>query len=410
MRVSLQTTPTYQQNLPVVNKLLNKTQNNEMQTKTDFMSALDYSSMINKVGISNKGSVSFSGKCLIDKNAWETLSYKEKEKIWDKHSELFGLDTSRSAPIIFHPNWDRLQKRIKFTNENFPGSYYYTSGISEPWSNYCRGDWYSVLGKLSFCFLNKNLEEEDKRLELAEFLRKNSEEFFPKAHELKNIATETASCISRSIIDGELDENYVGLAKVDSQKYLALVNLDSGVLSRMEKAGTKRKDIALAILQHVNKEELTEQQLDMFADLKLAIDAHSETKKVKEEFSKVFEDLNVGERIKAETFVSNPDGTTAELLKSKHFTYYKVTNGTDNMFITNRDGYGKRMHCYGYDIQFPEGVWKSNKVVEHPRYTRSYHNFPSEPLIKCQSSGEWISVSLPPSDSIYFEKIVEEKK
>ena len=54
-------------------------------------------------------------------------------------------------------------------------------------------------------------------------------------------------------------------------------------------------------------------------------------------FNDLFADLDLDNRIKSHTVLINPDLTKAQVVKSKFSKYYKVTNGTKNLFLSDSD-------------------------------------------------------------------------
>lgn len=192
--------------------------------------------------------------------------------------------------------------------------------------------------------------------------------------------------------------------------------LDENVLSHIKRVGYSMPEVYRATMQHINNEELSDDQLDVLADFKLAVEAYGSKLAVdgfdnfpnKELalFNDLFADLNLDKRIKTHTVLENPDSTKAQMVKTKFSTYYKVTNGTDNLFLADPefrekvDGERRKKH-YDYKIPFPAGNWLPATGIRLERWTADNHDRQFELL----APEPLKPISLPANGCAFFEKL-----
>lgn len=170
MKISLNTVLPTKQNIGVSKKNTNSAQASKSKNSTNSLNSLDYSALVNKAGMSAKNNISFCGKCLIDKNAWNNLTRNEKFHYWVQHSELFGLNnpfSGRGDFAIFHEDLNRLKTRIDFVNKHFPEKYYEYIPLTFGGDTY----YYDCVQDLGACFCDDDAKDEKKRLSFAVFLR-----------------------------------------------------------------------------------------------------------------------------------------------------------------------------------------------------------------------------------------------
>lgn len=408
MKISLNTLSPTKQNIGVVKKNINNTQTSEFKNSTNPLASFDYSALVNKAGMSAKNNISFRGICLIDKNAWDTLTRSQKVNFWVKSRTFFGLDKpfQGKGGFIFHEDLDRLKTRVDFVNKHFPEKYDHY--VPAPFG----GDtyYYDCVEDLRICFCDDDADDEKKRLDLAIFLKNKPDNKYgyQKAEDIsKGIGKEIAAII----FDDKIDDNAIALAKTNFEAFKAMSSLDANVLSHVKRVGCSMPEVYKAIMQHINKEELSNEQLDVLADFKLAVEAYDNFQNQKSTlFNDLFANLNLDKRIKTHTVLVNPDLTKAQVVKTKFSTYYKVTNGTKNLFLSNSDprfrtevDAAKAKKHYDYKIPFPAGNWLPATRIEIDNWRESACRR-DEPF-KLFVPAPLKSISLPAKGYAFFEKI-----
>ena len=412
VKISLNTVAPIKQNISLANKNINTVQVNETQKSNNPLATLDYSALVNKSNMNAKNNVSFRGICLIDKNAWNTLSRNQKVNFWVESRAFFGLDKPfrGKGGFIFHEDLDRLKTRVEFVNEHF--NEHYDHYVPAPFS----GDtyYYDCVEDIRVCFCDHDADEEKKRLDFAAFLKNKPDNKYDynRAEDIsKGIGREIAAII----FDNKIDDNAVTIAKTNFKTFKMMSSLDSGVLSHIKRVGYSMQEVYKATLQHINKEELSDEQLDLLADFKLAVEAYDNFQNKKATFfNDLFSDLNLDKKVKTHTVLINPDLTKAQVVKTKFSTYYKVTNGTKNLFLSNSDpkfrtevNAAKAKTHYDYKIPFPAGNWLPATRIEIDNWRESacrcdkpFNLFVPAPLK---------SISLPAKGSVFFEKVDKEE-
>ena len=408
MKISLNTVSPTKQNISVAKTNINSVQASETQKSTDVLASLDYSALVNKAGMNAKNKVSFRGVCLIDKNAWNTLSRNQKVYFWVESREFFGLDKPfrGKGGFIFHEDLDRLKTRVDFVNKHFNEHYKHYVPLPFGGDTY----YYDCVENIRVCFCDDDAEDEKKRLDFAIFLKNKPDNRYDdnKAEDIsKGIGREIAAII----FDNKIDDNAIAIAKTDFKAFKMVSNLDSGVLSHVKRAGYSMPEVYKATMQHINKEELSDEQLDILADFKLAVEAYDNFQNKKSAFfNDLFADLDLDNRIKSHTVLINPDLTKAQVVKSKFSKYYKVTNGTKNLFLSDSDpkfrtevNAAKAKTHYDYKIPFPAGSWLPATRVEIDNWRESACRR-DEPF-KSYVPIPLKSISLPAKGSVFFEKV-----
>lgn len=411
MKISLNTIAPTKQNIGVTKKNINNTQVSEVKNSPNSLASLDYSALVNKAGMSTKNNISFRGICLIDKKAWDTLNRTQKVNFWVKSRAFFGLDKpfQGKGGFIFHEDLDRLKTRIEFVNKHVPEKYDHY--VPAPFG----GDtyYYDCVEDLKVCFCDNDADDEKKRLDLAVFLKNKSDNKYGD-NRVEDISKGIGKEIAAIIFDDKIDDNAIALAKTNFEAFKAMSGLDLGVLSHVKRAGYSMPDVYKAIMQHINNEKLSEEQLDVLADFKLAVEAFDNFQNKKSTlFNDLFADLNLDKKIKTHTVLVNPDLTKAQVVKTKFSTYYKVTNGTKNLFLSNSNpefreevDAAKAKKHYDYKIPFPAGNWlpATRVEIDNWRETACKRDEPFKLLVPAPLK----SISLPAKGSVFFEKVDKE--
>ena len=409
MKISLNTVPPIKQNINVTNKNINTVQTNETSKSTNCLATLDYSALVNKAGMNAKNNISFRGICLIDKNAWDTLNRSQKVNFWVKSRAFFGLDKpfQGKGGFIFHEDLDRLKTRVDFVNKHFNERYDHY--VPAPFG----GDtyYYDCVEDIRVCFCDNDAEDEKKRLDFAAFLKNKPDNKYGY-NRSEDISKGIGREIAAIIFDDKIDENAVAIAKTNFNAFKMMSSLDSGVLSHVKRAGYSMPEIYKATFQHINKEELSDEQLDLLADFKLAVEAYDNFQNKKSTFfNDLFADLNLDKRIKTHTVLVNPDLTKAQVVKTKFSTYYKVTNGTKNLFLADPEfreevDAAKAKKHYDYKIPFPAGNWlpATRVEIENWRESACKRDEPFKLLVPAPLK----SISLQAKGSVFFEKVDKE--
>ena len=406
MKISLNALSPTKQNIGVTKKNINNAQTSEFKNSTNPLASLDYSALVNKAGMSAKNNISFRGICLIDKNAWDTLTRSQKVNFWVESRAFFGLDKPfrGKGGFIFHEDLDRLKTRVDFVNKHFPEKYDHY--VPAPFS----GDtyYYDCVEDLRVCFCDDDADDEKKRLDLAIFLKNKPDNKYGYQR-AEDISQGIGKEIAAVIFDDKIDDNAIALAKTNFEAFKAMSGLDANVLSHVKRVGYSMPEVYKATMQHINNEELSDEQLDVLADFKLVVEAYDNFQNKKSTlFNDLFADLNLDKRIKTHTVLVNPDLTKAQVVKTKFSTYYKVTNGTKNLFLANPkfreevDAAKAKKH-YDYKIPFPAGNWLPATRIEIDNWRESAcrRDKPFKLLVPALSK----SISLPAKGYAFFEKV-----
>lgn len=322
MKISSQINVATQRNVKE-NKNIAKT-TNLTKVNGSFVDLLNFKAQINKVNIQPNSNLPFTGTCLIDKKAWDSMSTREKNSIYEdigltSLAKLFGYNfdyrQASTREMLYHPDFDRFKKRLELA-QHFSG---YTSRYVPDLSWGTGTRYYSDnIREVQFCFLENNskYEEEAAQIDIALFLIKNKKP-------MENL---------KIII-------------FDSKKH-------------MEEIGFSIIELNEALKQWQKGESLSEEQLDKLADLKIYLNLSKKDELFDEALS-----LKLEERVQKESFVNYPDGTKSEIIKTKYATYYRIKNGTNHNFVCN-DPYKNPYE--NYYINFPKGTWKETRKLKHP--------------------------------------------
>lgn len=371
---------------------------------------------------------SFTGDFFISKDRFERIPDSEKEsKLGGLGINVFDMkgkfvDNERIMKLIYSPDYDLMNKRVDFV-ENFPGTY--DEIYDRDYDMYgCRKDYHRTsnrVEKLKMCFCDDDPEEEAKRQEFALYLKDRGLGIDEIADNINY-----AICTESS----KLDDTTVSLIKIGIETDGKPINLSAGLTRHLEDKGIPLESFVQILKQKSNEEELSEEQLDIVADMRLYAKAYDTSDA---SMLKRFDDLNPDKRIKEEQWVNYSDGTTSSLLKSKYSSYYRVTNGTNVQYLTKETD-KRYIRAYGhlvssssylwsrfqqdlyenngryfdsYYMEFPSGKWKQTKAFKtDPSSERVY----AKETVVSEYDGHKVEISLPSSGTLYFEKDEQKEK
>lgn len=318
-------------------------------------------------------------------------------------------DKESTLEMLYHPNYETFLKKLEFA-ENFPDYeicrkiYDYDVYNRPMYSSY----YVNNIDHLKTCF-EGSVEEQQKKQNFALYLKENGFS-----------AKEISSIINSTIKDKKVDDNLVDFVKLSIKKTGKPIELNDSFTSYLKQKGFSADNFIQITKQHLNEEELSEEQLDILADINLY------SKISRNEFSsvmKIFSDLNLENRIEEEEIIDNPDGVSSKTLKSKYSTYYAIANSSQETYLTKEheknyitNHYNKvrgsrylseqfskslseneRLY-YDYYMEFPKGNW--TQVIPFDIEGRNYFQ-----NVTCEYDYEKLPISLPDRRTIYFEKI-----
>ncbi|MBR5303241.1 MAG: hypothetical protein IKU37_00250 [Candidatus Gastranaerophilales bacterium] len=379
MKISSQINVATQRNVKE-NKNIAKT-TNLTKVNGSFVDLLNFKAQINKVNIGSKSNLSFKGACLIGKEEWSKASLREKQYPLKVLSMLFGYKEFKhmedsTYKMLFHPDFDRFKKRMELAQ--------YFSGYSEEYIPCSFEGWYSYKDHIRCvekCYFDndqKYAEEEAEIIDFALFLIKK---ICPVGFKYTSLPEEEME-IFRPVLN----------KIVDSKNY-------------MKKIGFSISKLQKAVEQYQKGKELSEEQLDILADLRLYINPDSWSYLFDEAFNSKLE-----ERVQKQEFVNYPDGAKSEIIRTKYSTYYGIKNGTSHTFVCKsltKSPYCKDKGMPDYKIKFPIGTWEeTQKQPFYNVYRRLlYAGYYDKQQVKSGMLNKKHSITLPGGGENYFIKI-----